>query len=418
MTSTVPDSGPRTSLAAAPPRRSPADGPFDVVGALPDALNGCYAQAVSHPTVPGSHGDMLAGPPLLAGVRIAAGGARWLRGRFPVTRSRPLAPVPALAPAIWPRHPRDDDPDAPAPAAFARPARAADAPAWHTVATCPGLDHAEHLVVGPDGTVLSAEPFPLDGAPLVCMVAATRDHLVIFDSGAAHSPAAALIGARAGETARPGRAPRLGVLRHDHAGRHAPRWIDVPRRTVVEVVNAYDDGRHIVVDVVTRGPSRVTRWRLDPADGLLVGERAVGAATAAAVDPRVSGRRHRHLFATRNEGGATVRCHDLAGGGERVAALGPGWRVGAPVFAPDPRRPDMEGAGWIVAVARHPGQARWELRVFDALDPARSPAAVRLPAPLDADLSRTWIPAPDSPNHGEEPGGELTFDFETWSRRV
>src|SRR5262249_40203638 len=81
---------------------------------------------------------------------------------------RPATTVPR-ATRVCPGGP---GPDEAGPAAVARPVPDPHTGEWHTVATYPGLDHAEHLLLGPDGQVPHAEAFALAGAPLLPPVAA------------------------------------------------------------------------------------------------------------------------------------------------------------------------------------------------------------------------------------------------------
>ncbi|GAA4092697.1 carotenoid oxygenase family protein [Actinomadura miaoliensis] len=386
---------PRTALAVVPAGPSRQDGPLPLDGGLPAGLDGCFLQARTHPAAPGASGGVLRGPHVLSGVRLSAGEARLFRARPPVDRSRPLGPVPALAPSVWCGGP---EPDGPGLVAFARPVREAGASRWHTVATYPGLGHAEHLVTGPDGTVLHARPFPFDGAPIGHAVALTRRHVVIVDSPVVHSRAAALVGARSPYVERPDRPVRVGLLPRSGPAQAEPSWLDVDLGAALDVVNAHDDGDQIVLDALMRtGRPRLRRWRIDPATGVVRAECAAPDVTAAVVDGRVGGRRHRYVFGVVNDegDGAAVVRHDRVTGGLRTAPLGPGWRVGSPVFAPDARDGAAEGDGWLVTVAWHAGRDRCDLRVFDAREVERGPlAVVRLPVRLPIDRRVTWAEAP------------------------
>jgi carotenoid cleavage dioxygenase len=323
---------------------------------------------------------------------------------LPVRRHEPLGPVPALAPAVWPSGAAG--PDEPGYATLARPVREAGSAEWHTVASYPGLGYAEHLVAGPDGEVVRAEPFALDGAPLMHAVALTRRYVVVLDLPVVHRPAAALVGARFPYAWRPGRPARIGLLprRPAHGDAAEPRWFPIDPCYVFDVVNAYDEGDSAVLDAVWHArafdgsgggalpPPHVRRWTLNLTTGAVTTRAISQAGETAVVDERVGGRRHRYLFGL--TGGRTreaaLRRHDLATGATQVRALGAG-PVGRPVFAPDPGGAG-EGAGWVVLLSEDAAGRCGELTVFDALDFAGPPrAVVRLPFGLPVTRHATWL---------------------------
>ena len=418
MVAQVRSMDPKTALAIETTAPSPVDGRLPIEGTLPEGLDGCFLQAGPHPLVAAAtSGSLAAGPHVFSGIRLSAEGARWYRAKTPVRRSEPLGPIPALAPALWPAGPHTDGHDGldgldgldgPGLAAFARPVREAGGFRWHTVATYPGLDYAEHLIANAEGRVVHASVIALPGAPLMYATAITHRYVVVLDLPVVYSRAADLIGARLPYTWRPDRPARVGLLPRAAGAAAEPRWLPIDPCYVIDVVNAYDDGDRVIMDAVwqarafTGSPGspgssgsaaapRVCRWTLDPAAGAVRVQALPSTLEAGTVDGRVSGRRHRHVFGTVAGGGA-LACHDLAEGTTRLAASGPGWRVGPPVFAPDERRTE-EGAGWLVVIARHAGRRSCELRVIDALDPAGPPRAViRLPVVLPADRRTAWIP--------------------------
>ncbi|GLW05769.1 dioxygenase [Microtetraspora sp. NBRC 13810] len=279
---------PKTAVAPGDPSGEGVSLPVE--GELPAGLEGCFLQAGPHPAAGGPGDSVLRGPHVFSGIRFQAGAALLCRDRLPVHRSRPLGPIPALAPTLWhttPRRGHDGSgfgasrkgDDGPGVVAFARPVREAGSSLWHTVATYPGLGHAEHLIAGADGTVVHADPFPLDGAPLGHAVALTRRYVVIVDSPVVYSRAAALVGVRSPYVLRPDRPARVGLLPRSPTGWTEPSWLAEGLCPGLDVVNAYDDGDEIVLDAVTRpstdetssphdaGRSQLRRWRLDPATG-------------------------------------------------------------------------------------------------------------------------------------------------------
>lgn len=422
---------PTTALAAAA-RGRPVEGvPLPVAGALPAGLDGCFLQAQTHPAAAAPDDVVLTGPQIFSGVRLDARGATLCRTELPVDRGRPLGPVPALAAARWqgacPWTGTGGGPDRPGPTAFARPVPEADTSHWHTIATYPGLGHGEHLVAGPDGTVVHAASFALGAGPLRHAVAVTRRYVVILDSPVCYSQAAALVGARSPYVLQPNRPARVGLLPRSRTAQAEPLWLGLDRSagcrcSVFDVVNAYDDGDRVVLDAIAwrvaedgpggglhvTGRPRLLRWLIDPSAGSVRAMSLAGGVMAGTVDRRVSGRPHRFVFGVeRDDGwGDAVVCHDLAAGTVRRTALGTGWRAGPPVFAPAGRGARAEGAGWILVVVWHAGHRWCELGVFDARHPAGRPeAVVRLPARFPHASRTTWVEADTPEGHGTVPGG-------------
>ncbi|WP_329520358.1 carotenoid oxygenase family protein [Spirillospora sp. NBC_01491] len=403
MTAGVRGGDPGTGLTA------PAGGPaahdvLSVQGALPAGLDGCFLLSGAHPvTAARSGGGAVAGPHVFSGIRLGGGEAWWLRAELPVRRDDPLGPVPALAPSLWFADRRPSGGEGPGPAAFARPVREAGGTHWHTIATYPGLDQAEHLVAAPDGAIVRAEPFSLPGAPLMQAVGLTRRYVVVLDLPVVHSRAAELIGARLPYVWKPGRPARIGLLPRDAQGAE-PRWTQIEPCYVPHVVNAYDDGDQVVLDGVSRArafsspeePDRphLRRWVLDAATGSVTTRRLVDGLETAVLDERASGRAGRFVFGTANSAdGPRIVVHDLATGLSGEHALRPGLRVGRPVFAPDPHCA-QEGAGWLVVPVQDAARRCGELRVFDALAVGGPPrAVVRLPVAPPAGWRTAWCAA-------------------------
>jgi carotenoid cleavage dioxygenase-like enzyme len=394
----------RTRSAQAPAPASPVvpvrrHKALAVTGSVPAALDGSLLQAAAHPGC--TSADQA--PLLNYGVRLSGGTARWYR-QDTAPQEQPADSRPAR---VWTG---GRGPDEVGSTAVARPAGDPVVPLWHTVATYPGLGYAEHLRLGPDGEVRQAEPFALDGAPLMHAVAATGRYAVVFDLPVTHRRAAALVGARFPYAWQEGRPARLGLL-----GRGSePRWFPIRPCYVFNAVNAYDDGDRVVVDAIRHerafdaaarpAPPELWRWTLDLRDGSVT-ERRLAAASydRPEVDPRVRGRRHRYVYGTGPAdaaggdptGTALVR-HDLVTGTVQVRPVGPGCIAGQPVFVPRPpsgRRGSVEGDGWLVTVVDDPARARSDILILDARDLCGPPVAtVHLPVRLPAGIHTHWQP--------------------------
>ncbi|GAA3071368.1 carotenoid oxygenase family protein [Streptosporangium carneum] len=384
-----------------------------VEGVLPADLDGCFLQAFPHPAEAGRPG----GGFVLSGIRLGGGEATRHRARTTARHETPLGPLPALAPPIRLARTVTGAPRTPGHVTLARPVRDPSTREWHTVASYPGLGHAEHLTAGPDGVVSRAQPFTLDGAPLMHAVALTGRHVVVFDLPVVYRHAAALVGARLPYAWRPDRPARVGLLPRE--GTAEPRWFPVDPCYVFHAVNAYEEEGRVIVDAVRRprafdatpdasdvAPDAASaaqerpdlwRWTFDLATGA-VHERALapGWETALA-DERVCGRAHRHVFGSREgAAGPELVRHDLVTGGVQAYELGRGLRAGRPVFVPrhGGQHGDAEGDGWILVFAHDDAHRRGELLVFDALDLPGGPyAAVRVPDASPEAYRAVWLPA-------------------------
>ncbi|WP_433256691.1 carotenoid oxygenase family protein [Streptosporangium sp. CA-135522] len=388
----------------------PHDERLRVDGVIPAGLEGAFVQTVPHPGAscrpagPGPQRDSA----LLSGVRLGAAAARRLHaptGEF-------ACPIPGAALWARPAGSADPRPEGPGRASVALPVEDRLTRQWHTVATYPGLDRAEHLVIGPDGAVLGSRPFALDGAPLMHAVALTERFVVVFDLPVTYRRAAAMVGGRLPYRWQHGRPARIGLLPRWPGDAQEARWFPIDPCYVFQSVNAYDDGDRVVVDAVRHdrafdaspwggdgaaGSPRVHRWTLDTASGAVCERPLVDSVALASVDTRRAGLRHQLVFGCAPGGRALVG-HDLAADSSRVRRLAPGWRAGLPVFVPRGR---VEGDGWIVVLTQNAAQRRGELLVLDAFDlTGRPQAVVHLPGTLPAVRHTDWVPASGGHAHG------------------
>jgi 8'-apo-carotenoid 13,14-cleaving dioxygenase len=349
-----------------------------VTGTIPTELDGSLRRAIRHPL-----GDRL----LESGIRLTDGQARWHRGSTTERAAWHTAGVRQSGQSL----------DEVGAASVARPADDPVTNLRHTVATYPGLDHAEHLWLGQDGAIRHAEPFTLPGAPLMHAVAATARFLVILDLPVVHRPAAELIGSRLPYSWQDGRPARIGLL--DRWGAE-PRWFDIQPCYVFRAVNAYDRGDHVIVDVVrheraydraasANPPGTLWRWTLDLRDGSVTERRlAKQPVESPEVDPRARGREHRFVYGV-TANGALVR-HDVVRGVSRVRELGAGRRAEQPVYVPRPGMP-AESGGWLLVVVHDYAKSASELSILSAEDPCGPAiATVHLPVALPSSVHTRW----------------------------
>ncbi|BBK33846.1 carotenoid cleavage dioxygenase [Stella humosa] len=275
-----------------------------------------------------------------------------------------------------------------------------------------------HGSIGPDGRTRRFERFEAPFPSMVHDFAATRNHLVF--------PILPLTGSLV--RARTGRPPyawepelgsHIGIMRRDGSAADMA-WFRGPACYVFHVMNAWEDGSRILVDVMQldappfpladgspafKGPpprARLCRWTFDLAGGSdrfhqtflddLGGE-------FPRIDDRLSGSANGHgWFAGAGPAAApgsfdTIAHFDFTTWRRNSHAFAPGSSVSEPVFVP--RAADAaEGDGWVLAVVRQPEAEHSELAVFDALQLDDGPlATVTLPARVPAGLHGNWVPA-------------------------
>jgi carotenoid cleavage dioxygenase len=204
---------------------------------------------------------------------------------------------------------------------------------------------------------------------------------------------------------------RLGVLDRGAPGEQV-RWLDLDPCYVFHVLNAYDDGTDLVVDVCrydrtfdtepgellgTAMPT-LHRWRLDPATGRVedtaVDDRPVEFPRC---DARVAGRPYRHGYAalvSRAEGtdDFTGLVHyDLSRDESEVRDFGDG-APGEPIFVrgADGRSDDE---GWILTVVYDPTRDASDLYILDATSfKGRPEAVIHLPARVPFGFHGSFVP--------------------------
>jgi carotenoid cleavage dioxygenase len=263
------------------------------------------------------------------------------------------------------------------------------------------------------GRVSRSERFEAPYCSMVHDFAVTRRHVVF--------PVLPLAGSRA-RHGKGGPAfawePELGahiglVLREQ--GVASLRWFQTEPCFVFHVLNAWDDGGRIVVDVMQydepplfphpdgsmRLPApeaRLVRWTIDPDAGSDVVARTPLDDTAGEfprIDDRRSGLRHRFgAIAGRSRAGAGLDCLvwlDLARGTRSRFVLPRGDAFSEPVFVP--RAEDAaEGDGWLLATVWRAAGDRSDVAVFDTAGLEKGPiATIRLPHRVPAGFHGNWV---------------------------
>ena len=206
---------------------------------------------------------------------------------------------------------------------------------------------------------------------------------------------------------------RIGVVGRGERGADV-EWVGIEPCFVFHVVNAFDDGPAVVLDVCRYETSFDTgegghigsclptlqRWRVDPGAGRVditaVDDRHV---EFPRIDDSLAGRPYRYGYCTevaRDE--VTERFpglirYDMTRDEAANHGFGPGVEPGEAIFvrAPDGRADDE---GWVLTVVYDAGRDASDLVILDASAFTAAPeAVVHLPARVPFGFHGSWIPA-------------------------
>lgn len=263
------------------------------------------------------------------------------------------------------------------------------------------------------GQVTRFEHFDAPYCSLVHDFAVTRRHVVFPVLPLGGSPSRQLRGGPPFAW-EPNLGSHIGLIRREQ-GVGSLRWFRTEACFVFHVLNAWDDGGRIVVDVMqydepplfphpdgtmTTPPpdARLVRWTLDPDAGTdAITRRALDdtAGEFPRIDDRRSGLRHRFgAIAGRSHPGAgldSLVWLDLVQGGRSRFTLPAGDGFSEPVFVP--RGEDApEGDGWLLATVWRAAEGRSDAVVLDTADLAYGPiATIRLPCRVPAGFHGNWV---------------------------
>lgn len=282
-------------------------------------------------------------------------------------------------------------------------------------------EQVQHLVIGPDGRVRSAEFVETTGSPMVHDLSITERYAVVYDLPVRFDLDIAMAGRRVPYRWDDDYPARLGLV--PRAGGEV-RWAEVEPCYVYHPLNAFDDGDEVVLDVCRwprmfdrerRGPgggdghATLWRWHADPTTGR-TRERQLDDRDEEfpRIDERVTGRRHRYGYAavglTGNDGrarGGIVK-HDLDTGGSEELDLGAGAGASEVVFVPA-EGSTAEDHGWLIGIVYDAATDSSDLVVIDARDLTAGPVGrVHLPRRVPFGFHGNWIPTGGSAASGAQ----------------
>jgi carotenoid cleavage dioxygenase len=276
----------------------------------------------------------------------------------------------------------------------------------HALTYQPGLQALSYQVVDGQGRSRTVAEIPAPHCPMIHDVAFTARWLIVLDLPVTFDMASVGRGFPFAWDAE--RTPRIGLLPRngDLAGL---RWIEAPSCYVFHVMNAYDDGESLVIDVVRhprmfdrerRGPNEgdpiLTRWRIDLAAGRLsetmLDERGC---EFPRFNDAFAGQPYRYGYTAATDaliafGGAFK--HDVTAGRTEVHDYGPGRATLEPAFVPR-QGGTAEDDGWIMSYVYDANRDASDVVILDAQGFSDAPVAViQLPVRVPFGFHGNWLP--------------------------
>ena len=277
----------------------------------------------------------------------------------------------------------------------------------HVLTYEPGLQALTYLVVEQSGLARTVAAIPAAHCPMVHDMAFTATKVIVLDLPVTFDAASVGRGFPFAWNAE--RMPRIGLLPRN-GDVTAMRWVEAPSCYVFHVMNAFDDGADVVVDVVryprtfdTRrdGPFEVApklvRWRIDGATASLsetmLEERGC---EFPRFNDAFAGRDYRFGYTAAIDGlrfGPAYKT-DVAAGRSEVHDYGEGRATLEPVFVPRHGAKD-EDDGWIMSYVYDAGRDASDVVILNAKAFADEPVAtIRLPVRVPFGFHGNWVPDP------------------------
>ncbi|MFE9251074.1 carotenoid oxygenase family protein [Streptomyces sp. NPDC007088] len=280
----------------------------------------------------------------------------------------------------------------------------------HAVAYAPGRPGVDLLTLDASGRVRRRENITVKGTPMMHAFSLTDRHALLYDLPVTYSGRAAAAGSDVPYAWDDGHGARLGVLPRD-GGDADVRWAELAPCYVFHPVNAYEQGRYTVVDVIRhervfdRDPlhpseSSPTLWRwIVDRSGATVAEHPLSEAVQEfpRIDDRYAGSPYRYAFTVGLRpgrgaalAGPALLRHDLVTGRADRHDFGPGREGGEAVFVPR-HGAAPEADGWLLSLVHDTATGRGELVVLDTADFTGPPlATVPLPVRVPHGLHAQW----------------------------
>jgi carotenoid cleavage dioxygenase-like enzyme len=397
-----------------------------VIGEIPRDLCGTYVRNGPNPRS-GTSPAWFAGEGMLHGVRLEAGRARWYRSRWMRKRGPNTSVVShagrilALAEAQLPVEidaeletvGRFDFAGGLQRSMIAHPKKCPTTGELLFLSYGREIPHVTYYRADAEGRIVHRAPIGVPAATYMHDMGITDRYVVFWDLPVLVEDWGSPQPLRWSDDYR----SRIGVLGRDGRDEDVV-WFDVQPGFISHCLNAYEDGTHVVLDVV-RAPRLMTacelyRYALD----LRTGRVTENVLDARFVDfPRVhpsrEGRPYRHGYAVElSDWGtgtwqrAVLRKYDVATGTSCAHDFGPARMPGECALAPRAGAIDEDEA-WAITFVYDRAREAGDLVILDASRFEGDPVAtIRLPCRVPIGLHGAWIPDPAEPH----PPGRIDAD--------
>jgi len=268
------------------------------------------------------------------------------------------------------------------------------------------LEALTYMVVDPDGRAEVRASIPAPHRPMVHDMAFTPTWVIVLDLPVTFNPARMSTGLP--YAWNPERPSRLGLLPRNGDAKQM-RWVEAPSCYVFHVMNAFDDGNAVVMDVVRHprtldkehygpgeGLSKLVRWRIS----LLTGKLTETVLEERGCEfPRFNdefgGKEYRfgYTAATDEEFqfGPAFK-HDVSTGRTEVHDYGPGCATLEPVFIAR-KGAIEEDDGWVMSYVYNAERNASDVVILDAKAFSEEPvASISLPVRVPFGFHGNWVP--------------------------
>jgi carotenoid cleavage dioxygenase len=275
-----------------------------------------------------------------------------------------------------------------------------------------GPPFLRYHVVDPTGGLVRTEAIDIPRATMIHDFGVTATRVVFLDLPILFDLDMAAAGRSLPYRWAPEAGARVGVMPRN-GGNDDIRWIGIDPVYVFHVLNAYDDGGTVVMDVIRydrafdTAPGRaiasglpgLARWTIDPVGGRIAERRLDDVPVEfPRIDDAVAGRPHRYGYCVRFGDDAEdptplgLIQYDLGRDESTRFDPGPHRFPGEPVFvrAADGRG---ENEGWVLSMVYDATTDSSDLVILDATSFAGPPVAiVHLPARVPFGFHGSWLP--------------------------